>query len=172
MALSPKTHIFCLDDHRTFAEDIRKRFSDVSRYEVTVSYNADDLFRLFNTVKSWKVCKVVIIGLHDSKENYKSTENFIDRLKKSDPGAGILLIASPDKIDDARKALIFNVDALIPRNSNTVLRVHNAVKKHISEHNLRIFRRRRNISIAVLAASLIFALLIFLAARIRFPEYF
>ena len=32
MAKNIKTHIFCYDDHRGFSEDVRKRFTDLSRY--------------------------------------------------------------------------------------------------------------------------------------------
>ncbi len=172
MAASKKTFIFCLDEHRLFAEDIRKRFSDTSRYEVSVLYNESDLFSAFAACKSFKTCKIVIIGLYDNKENYQNAEDFIEKIKKTDPGTGILLIVSPDRIDDARRHFRFNIDGFIPRNSNTVLRVHNAVKKHISEHYLKIFRRRRNISLILFAASVILAVLILIFARIKYPQYF
>lgn len=172
MSISNKTHIFCLDDHRTYSEEIRKRFSDPARYVVSVSSNESDLFSAFTREKSRKTCKVVILGLHDSKENYQGIESFVDRIKKYEPDTGILLVMSPERMNDARKQFRFNIDGFIPRNSNTVLRVHNAVKKHISEHNLRIFRKRRNISLLVLAVFLTVSLLILIFAEIKFPHYF
>ncbi len=172
MAATKKTLIFCLDDYHTFAEDIRKRFSDRSRYEVLVFYNESDLINAFTVKKSLKTCSMVIIGLHDNKENYQNAENFIDTIRKMEPDSGILLIVSPERMDDARKHFRFNIDNFIPRNSNTVLRVHNAVKKHISEHNLRIYRKKRNISLIILAAFLIFSLFVLVFARLKFPHYF
>jgi len=172
MALSHKTHIFCLDDHRSFSEEIRKRFTDTSRYEVSVSYNADDLLRLLNMEKSKRVCKLIIIGLHDSRESYAGTEQLVNEIKKADPETGVLLVVSQERLNDAEKQLRFNIDAFIPRNSSTVLRVHNAVKKHISEHNLKIYRKRRNISFILLVICMVVAIIVLLVARIKFPEYF
>ncbi|HQK71346.1 MAG TPA: hypothetical protein PL101_09570 [Bacteroidales bacterium] len=172
MAASSKTHIFCLDDHRTFAEDLKKRFSDTTRYEVTVSHNEDDLLKLFSGEKSKKVCKIVIIGIHDSKDNYQVTDELISRIRTSNPETGILLVVSPERMEEASKQLRFNVDSFIPRNSNMVLRVHNAVKKHISEHNLKIYRKRRNISLLVFFIFLAFSLVVLFIARFKFPHYF
>jgi len=172
MAASGKTHIFCLDDHRAFGEEIKKRFSDTSKYEVTVSHNEDDFLKLFFAEKSKKVCKVIIIGMHDSRDNYQVTEDLISKIKSTNPETGILLIVNPEKVEEASKKLRFNVDLFIPRNSNMILRVHNAVKKHISGHNLRICRKRRNISLMVLAVFLAVSLIILFIARLKFPHYF
>jgi len=172
MAAAGKTHIFCLDDHRAFGEEIKKRFSDATKYNVTVSHNEDDFLRLFFAEKSKKICKVIIIGIHDSRDNYQITENLISRIKSTNPETGILLVVNPEKMDEAAKKLRFNVDLFVPRNSNMILRVHNAVKKHISEHNLRIYRKRRNISLMVLAVFLAISLIILFIARLKFPEYF
>ncbi len=114
----------------------------------------------------------MIIGLHDTAESRAASEVLVEKIKSNDPSAGILLVVNPDKIEEARKELRFNIDGFIPRNSNMVLRVHNAVKKHISEYNLDKYRRRRRISVMVLAAGLLTALIILIIARFRFPLYF
>ncbi|NMC41456.1 MAG: response regulator transcription factor [Bacteroidales bacterium] len=172
MALKPVTRIICLDDHRNFSDEIRKRFTDASRYEVSVFHNGDDMLRHIPAGKPGSVCSVVIIGLHDTAENRAASEVLVERIKTKDPSAGILLVVSPDKIEEARKELRFNIDGFIPRNSNMVLRVHNAVKKHISEYNLDKYRKRRKISFLVLAAGILIALMILIIARFRFPIYF
>ncbi|HOU95034.1 MAG TPA: hypothetical protein PLN06_00210 [Bacteroidales bacterium] len=168
-----KTYIYCLDEYRAFSEDIRKRFSDSTRYNVSVFNNAEDIIKAFPDEKPGAGCRILIIGVYDSKESYNTAENLIEKIKKVNPETGILIIVvNPDKTEDARRELRFNIDSFIPRNSSMVLRVHNAVKKLISEHNLVIYRRRRNISLVVLACGLILSLIIFIIARIKFPLYF
>ena len=47
MAKVVKTYLFCYDDHRHFSEDVKKRFSDQSKYVVMIFHNLDDfLIRL------------------------------------------------------------------------------------------------------------------------------
>ena len=43
MAKNIKTHLFCYDDHRGFTEDVRKRFTDTSRYTV-ISFQTREEF--------------------------------------------------------------------------------------------------------------------------------
>jgi len=173
MRKSHETYIYCLDEYRVFSEDIRKRFSDTARYDVSVFNNADDIIKAFSEQKPGSVCRILIIGVHDSKESYNSCEILIDRIKKTDPKTSILVIVTnPEKTEDARRELRFNIDSFIPRNSSMVLRVHNAVKKHISEHNLAIYRQRRNVSLIVLACGIMLSLILLIIARIKFPLYF
>jgi hypothetical protein len=75
-------------------------------------------------------------------------------------------------MEDFKKVVMFNIDAYIPRNANTVLRVHNAVKKLISEHSIAIYRKRRNFSLYVLLAFLVLSAIGILVAFIKLPKYF
>lgn len=172
MAQVTKTHILCLDDHRSFSEDVKKRFSDTSRYMVNVFHNVDDFIRSMNLEKEHNFCKVAIMGLHDSKENFEVIEHLIIEIKKIDSSTGIIVLAPSEKIDEVKKTIRFNVDSYIPRNGNTILRIHNTVKKLISEHSLLIFRRKRNFSLYVLISFLLLSLLFAVIAYFELPRFF
>jgi DNA-binding NarL/FixJ family response regulator len=172
MANVVKTYLFCFDDHRNFSDDVKKRFSDSARYIVSVAHNRDEFLKLFVARKDDKFCKVAIIGLHDSKENYELAEHLITHIKKTDISTGIILLAPPDKIDEVKKTVRINVDSYIPMNANTLLRVHNTVKKLISEHSLLIFRNKRNFSFYILLIFLALSAVIAVVAWFRLPMYF
>jgi hypothetical protein len=172
MARPVQTHIFCLDDHRTFSDDVKKRFSDSTRYIVTVTHNRDEFLRKIDLEKDHHFCKVAIIGLHDTRENFEMAEHLIGEIKKIDIRTGIIIVASSDKLEDARKIIRFNVDSFIPLNANTILRIHNLVKKLISEHNLLIYRKRRTISAYALLIFLTLAAAFAILAYFRLPMYF
>ena len=172
MARAPKTYIFCFDDHRNFSEDVKKRFSDISRYIVAVAHNRDEFLKLLVARKDDNFCKVAILGLHDSKENFEMAEHLVNHIKKADISTGIILLAPPDKIDEVKKTIRVNIDSYIPRNGNTLLRVHNTVKKLISEHSLLIYRKKRNFSFYILMIFLALSVLIAVIAWFRLPMFF
>jgi DNA-binding NarL/FixJ family response regulator len=172
MARALKTFIFCFDDHRNFSEDIKKRFSDKSRYNVIVAHNRDEFLKLLVAIKEDNYCKVAILGLHDTKENYEMAEHLINLVKKVDLSTGIILIAPPDRIEDVKKTIRMNIDSYIPMNANTILRVHNTVKKLISEHNLIIFRKKRNFSFYILILFIAISVIVTVFAWFRFPLFF
>jgi DNA-binding NarL/FixJ family response regulator len=172
MAAVVKTYIFCFDDHRNFSDDIKKRFSDSTRYIVTVAHNRDEFLKLFVARKDDNFCKVAILGLHDSKENFEMAEHLINHIKKADISTGIILLAPPDRIDDVKKTVRMNIDSYIPMNANTILRVHNTIKKLISEHSLLIFRKKRNISFYILMIFIALSIVFAVVAWFRLPMYF
>jgi DNA-binding NarL/FixJ family response regulator len=167
-----KTYLFCFDDHRNFSEDVKKRFSDKSKYTVITFHNLDDFSDHLEKQKEHNFCKVAILGLQDSKENFETIEHLTIDIKKIDSSTGIILLCPHDKIDEIRKSIRMNIDSYIPRNANQVLRIHNTVKKLISEHNLLIYRKRRNFSLYFLLAFLTVAILLAVIAYFRFPQYF
>jgi len=172
MAAAVKTYIFCFDDHRNFSEDIRKRFSDTTRYIVYVAHNRDEFLKLFTARKDDNFCKVAILGLHDSRENYEMAEHLINHIKKEDISTGIILLAPPDKIEDVKKTVRMNIDSYIPMNANTLLRVHNTIKKLMSEHSLLIFRKKRNFSFYILMIFIALSIVFAVVAWFRLPMYF
>ena len=103
--------------------------------------------------KEHRNCKVVILKINESKEQSLLIENLSMEMKKIDPSAGIILVFPPERSEDIKKTIRFNIEAYIPKNDNAVLRLHNAVKKFISEYNLVIYRKRRNFSIYIFLAS-------------------
>jgi len=166
------TYIICFDDHRTFTDEIKKRFSDSSRYEVISFSSRQDFIASFRKERDKNACKVAIIGAPDSKEQFELTIDLTAEVKKADAISGIILLATADKMDELKKVVRYNIDAYIPRNANTILRVHNTVKKLISEHSISIFRKKRNFSLYVLLAFLILSGLIILVAFLKLPQYF
>ena len=71
-----------------------------------------------------------------------------------------------------KKTVKFNIDAYIPKNANSILRIHNAVKKLISEHSIGIFRKKSNFSIYVLVGFLLLSVILIIVAYFRLPQYF
>jgi hypothetical protein len=172
MAKKLITHIFCYDDHRSFSEDVRKRFADETRYSVVSFPTRDELISQLESVRENNFCKIAILGLHDNKEQITMIDRMTVEIKKIDPGTGLILIGPQDKMEEIKKTVKFNIDAFIPKNANSILRIHNTVKKLISEHNIGIYRKRRNISLYVLLSFVLISALLVLIAYFRLPHYF
>ena len=172
MARTRMTYLICYDDHRNFTEDVKKRFSDTSRYQVISFHAKQDLLSYCRKESENSSCKVAVIGVPDAREQFESIDELTLEIKKADPGTGLILLVPPDKMDDLKKTVKFNIDAYIPRNANSILRIHNTVKKLFSEHNISIFRKKRNFSLYVLLVFLVLSALLLLVAFFRFPEYF
>lgn len=122
--------------------------------------------------KEYNFCKVAIFGLHDTKEQFEMIDQLTMDVKKIDHQTGIILLGPPDKMEVIRKTVKFNIDAYIPKNGNSVLRIHNTVKKLISEHSISIFRKKSNISIYALLGFVILSLILILVALFKLPQYF
>ena len=172
MAKNVKTHLYCYDDHRGFSEDVRKRFSDRSRYTVESFQTREEFINLLEEEKEGNFCKVAILGLHDTKEQFEMIDQLTVEIKKIDPGTGLILLGPSDKMEVIKKTLKFNIDAYIQKNTNSILRIHNTVKKLISEHSIGIFRKKRNLSFYVLLGFLLISVILVIIAWFRFPQYF
>ncbi len=172
MAKNIKTHIYCFDDHRGFSEDVRKRFSDTSRYLVLSFQTVEEFIGKIENEREHMFCKVAILGMHDTKEQFEMIDKLAMEVKRIDHKIGLILLGPPDKMSDIRKTVKFNIDAYIPKNNNSILRIHNSVKKLISEHNIRIFKKRRNLSFYILLAFLVLSALFLIFSYIRYPDYF
>jgi DNA-binding NarL/FixJ family response regulator len=172
MAKNIKTHIFCYDDHRGFSEDVRKRFSDKTRYTVVSFQSREDFIVHLKAEKEHKYCKVAILGLHDTQDQFEMIDHLTKEIKEIDSHTGLILLGPPEKMEAIKKTVKFNVDAFIPKNTNSILRTHNAVKKLISEHGIGIFRKKSNISAYVLLGFILASLIILIVAYFRLPQYF
>jgi hypothetical protein len=172
MAKNIKTQLFCYDDHRGFAEDVRKRFNDQSRYTVISFPTREEFISCLRAEKEHNNCKVAILGLHETMEQYEMIDHLTMEIKKIDPATYLILLGPPEKMEIIKKTVKFNIDAYIPKNGNSILRIHNTVKKLISEHSIRIFRKRSNISVYILAGFILLSFILLVAAWFRFPQYF
>jgi DNA-binding NarL/FixJ family response regulator len=172
MAKNIKTHIFCYDDHRGFSEDVRKRFQDSSRYKVLSFPTREEFLSHIEAERESNFCKIAILGLHDNKEQIAMIDRLTQDIKKCDRRPGLILLGPEDKMEEIKKTVKYNIDAYIPRNANSILRIHNTVKKLISEHSIGVFRKRRNISLYVLLTFIILSALTLLVVYFRAPQYF
>lgn len=172
MAKSIKTHIFCFDDFRSFSEDVKKRFSDTTRYKVISFKTRQEFLKHLEGEKEDTFCKVAILGMHDTREQLEIIDHLTVEIKKIDPTTGVILLIPEEKMDEVKKAIVFNIDAYIPQNTNAILRIHNMVKNLISEHNIIRFRKRKNVSLTFLIAFIILSLLFIVIAWFKLPEYF
>ncbi len=172
MAKSIKTYIFCYDDYRSFSEDVKKRFPDPSRYIVISFQTRQEFLDHLQNERENPCCKVAILGIHDSKEQLEMIDKLSLEIRKIDPKTGIILLTPVDKLEEVRKTVKFNIDAYIPWNTNAILRIHNIIKKLISENSLVWFRKRRTVSLTILFVFVILSLLLIVICRFRFPGYF
>ena len=166
------THLVCYDDHRTFTDDVRKRFSDDAKYRIESFHTRNDFTDHLRKMTENKSCKVAIIAVPDSAEQIEAIEKLTMDVLKPDPNTGIILIVPDERMEEVRKIIRFNIDAYIPKNTNAMLRIHNEVKKLISEYNINVYRKRRNISIYVLLVFAIISVLAVILAWFKFPMYF
>ena len=168
----PVTRLICYDDHRSFTEEVKNRFSDTSQYEVMSYHTRQDFVNNYRKEAEGKACKIAIIGVPDAREQFESIDDLTMEVKRINMKTGLILIVPPDKMDELKKVIKFNIDSYIPKNVNMVLRLHNAVKKIISEQSIYEFRSRRNISVWFLSGFLLIAIITLIIAFIRLPGYF
>ncbi len=167
-----KTHLICYDDFRWFSEDVRKRFDDTSRYTVVSFVAVEDFMAYLEKHKDHGYCKVAILGTHDTQEQFLMIGRLAKEVKKIDSHTGIILVCTHDKLEEIRKIIPSDVDAYIPKNTNAILRLHNAVKKVISEHGISNFRKQRNLSFYTLIGFLILFIVLIIIAWFKLSQYF
>jgi hypothetical protein len=167
-----KTHIFCYDDHRGFSDEVRKSFFAIPRCSVISFQTVEEFLGMIGKERGRHFCKIAIIGLHENREHIELVENLAADVKKRDPMASLILICPPEKMDEIKKAIRFNIEAYIPKNANYILRVTNTVKRLISEHTIAILRRRRNLSLYILLALLLLSALSIAIASFTLNQYF
>ena len=172
MGKTIKTYIFCFDDHRGFTEEVRKQFPDAARYTIFSYPIREEFINNIAAERESNFCKVAILAVHDTGEHVDIIDKMTLEIKKIDPLTGLILICPIDKIAGIKKTIKFNIDAFIPKNSNSILRIHNTVKMLISEHSIRAFRKRRNFSIYLLLTYLLVSVLLGAIAFFRYPWYF
>ncbi|MFO7620629.1 MAG: hypothetical protein R6W81_05110 [Bacteroidales bacterium] len=177
MPKSLKTHILCFDDHKALVttgilDDVRKRFADTSRYSVISFADTNSFLKHMREERDRGYCRVALLGVRDSQEHYENIDMLTMEIRTIDPDIGLILLIPCEKSDQIRKMMRVEIDGFIPGNDNAILRIHNTVKRIISEHTLDIYRRRRNISLYVLLGFLILSAVLLLISRFRLPAYF
>jgi hypothetical protein len=166
-----KTHIYCFDDHHGFSEDVRKKFTDLSRYTILSFPTEAEMLHCLKVDREQNYCKVAVLGLQDTAAEYQKIEQLGLDIKKIDSRTGLILLGPADKMETIRKSIRFNIDAYIPKNKNSILRIHNTVKKIISEHSMILIRKRMHVSMYFLLVFLLLSFSLVLFVLIRFPGY-
>ncbi len=172
MAASKITQLICYDDHRNFTGDLKKKFSDETRYLVTSIHNTEQYIDYCEQIAKNNFCVIAIIGFTESVDKITFLNEFLEKVNNVMPDGGTILLVQSGNLQEVKDGISQSVDAVIPINNNTVLRIHNAVKRFISEYNIVIFKRRRNralTAVMVFMAFMIAALFFFL---FRYPVYF
>ncbi len=167
-----KTYLICYDDFRWFSEEVRSKFDDTSRYNIVSFVTVEEYMLYLEKNKSVKACKVAILGVHDTTEQFEMIGKLAREIKKIDSGNGIILLCSPDKIDEIKGTIASAIDAFIPKNTNAMVRLHNAVKKFQSEYAINNFRKRRNFSFYLLAGFILIYVILVVLALFEFPVHF
>ncbi len=172
MAKINQAHLFCLDEHRTFSEDVRKRFSDASKYRIISTSSQHEFLKTLENAREHSFCKVAVITIYEAKEQDLVIENLTKAVKETDPAVWLILVYPVEKGEEIKRYLKYNIDGFIPRNDNAIIRLHNTVKRLIGWHNLEISRKRRNLSLLFLLAFAALSLILLILAYFRYPLYF
>lgn len=167
-----QAYLFCLDEHRTFSEDVKKRFSDTSKYRVISTSSQHEFLKTIENEKDHLFCKIAVITVYEAKELGLVIGNLAKTVKETDPAASLILIYPVEKGEEIKKALKFNIDEFIPRNDNAIIRLHNTVKRLIGWHNLEISRKRRNLSLVCLLVFVVLSAILLILAYFKYPLYF
>jgi response regulator RpfG family c-di-GMP phosphodiesterase len=134
--------------------------------------SVEEFMAYLESNKAHGYCKVAILGVHDTTEQFEMIGRLTKEIKKIDSRIGIILVCTPDKMEEIKKIIPSGVDAYIPKNANAILRLHNAVKKLLSEHGINNFRKRRNLSFYALIGFVILFIILIIIARLELPQYF
>ncbi len=168
MASHEKTYLYLLDEYMNLTGGIKKRFSDDTRYLVRSVSSQDDFIELLEKEKENRCCKIALIGAHGAADRLESLDKLAAAVKNIDRKTGLVLIVTVEKLEAVKKAVKFNIDAYIPTGANTILRVHNAVKKIMSEYSLTRLRKRRNFSLMILILLIVISSIILLGVYMKF----
>ncbi len=172
MGSTKPTYIYCLDEQRNFSEDVRRRFSDPAKYRVISFSSKQELIGSFSREAGHAFCRVVILSVYDEGGQSLLADEIFREISVLDRVAGLVIIFPEANGGEIRKRIGINPDALIPKNNNTILRLDNFIKKLMSERNLEISRKRRNLSIYVLLGFLVLSAVILLIAWLKPSVYF
>lgn len=172
MSANLRTHILCYDDYRNFSDDVKKRFSDESRYKVISFQSSDEMLSYIMSEKEKTLCRVAILGLHDNHDQISMIDRLSEGIRKHDPHAGIILLIPSDKMEDVKKAIRFNISAYIPRNANATVRIHNTVKKLMSESSIELYHKKWDISMTIFISFVLLCLGFLIFSWFKLPQYF
>jgi hypothetical protein len=166
------TYLFCLDEKKSYSVEVRRRFNDATRYEVLVSQSRHELLNLVKQYRQARGLKVALLPFADTSDQNEPVKTIAAEIEMVVPDIVIILLVSGEVPEELVAKSGINAYSWVPATNNSVLRIHNSVKKLISEENLTRKIKRKKRVLGVLMASVIAVLLLLLYSRFRFPQYF
>ncbi len=180
MALTRKTkataYIYLIDELKHYYDEILAKYGKPEKYH-TAAYTSEHRF-FGDLEKDLPPLTVPRILIYVANRHLKAEDpiqdvlRFLDHLYEISPGFEVILITS-QKIEKTDPRLREKgVVALIPDNENALLRIDNLIKGSISRHIIRVKRKAASRAVRFLGLYLLLLLIILIAARFLFPEYF
>jgi hypothetical protein len=172
MASPEFTYLFCLDEKRTYSVEVKRRFNDESRYEVLVSQSRHELLNLVTQHRLSRGHRVAVLPFADTNDQNDPVRTIAADIQAVSPDIIIILLVAGESPEELVIKSGIKPYSWVPVTNNSVLRIHNSVKKLISEKNLLLKTKRIKRVFRILVTFLFAALMILIYCRFRFPNYF
>ena len=166
------TYLFCLDEKRNYSVEVKRRFNDTSRYGVLTSQSRHEFLNLVKEHRLSGALKVALLPYADTHDQNEPVKTIAADIRDVSPDIVIVLLVSGDSPEELMVKSGINPYAWVPATNNSVLRIHNLVKKLISEKNLTRKTKRMRWVLRLLIFFLIAGAGLILYCRFRFPQYF
>ncbi len=166
------TYLFCLDEKRSYSVEVKRRFNDSTRYEVITSQSRHEFLNLVKQYRAGRSTRIALLPFADTHDQNDPVKTIAAEIREVNPDIIIILLVSGESPDELVAKSGINPFAWVPATNNSVLRIHNAVKKLISEKNLTMKTRRIRRTGRILVGLIIAALLVLVYSIFRFPQYF
>lgn len=166
------TYLFCLDEKKNYSVEVNRRFDDGTRYEVLVSQSRHEFLNIVKQHRSGSSTKVALLPFADTHDQNDPVKTIAADIRAVSPDIIIILLVSGESPDELVLKSGINPYAWVPATNNSVLRIHNVVKKLISEKTLTLKTTRIRRVGRILVGLIIAALLFLVYSVFRFPQYF
>jgi len=166
------TYLFCLDDKQSYSVEVKRRFNDASRYMVFVSQSRNELLNLVKEYLLRPGYKIAILPYYNLSDMSEPVQALAAEIQRINPGLSIVLLVHGDSPEESVMKSGISAYSWVPASNNSILRIHNSVKKLISEKSLEIRTRRRNLAFKLFIFVIAVSAIAIVAAFFRFPQYF
>lgn len=172
MVDSEFTYLFCLDDKRSYSVEVKRRFNDTSRYMVFVSQSRNELLKLVKEYILRKGYKIAILPYYNIPDLSEPIQVLASEIQRISQGLSIVLLVHGESPEETVQKSGISAYSWVPASDNSILRIHNSVKKLISEKSLEVRTRRRNFSFRLMIVIVLISIIGIVAAYLRLPQYF
>ncbi len=166
-SIENKTIIYIIDDDPLFLRIMEKKFRDMSRFKV-MTFNTGEEFLDFlkknNLPKN--LFQIAITDYNFLNKVYKQINGIelIKRIKNINPYIKIILTSSQDNKEIINEALSLDREAItfVPKNEDNFELFLDQVRYFVSEHTVRILKKRKLIAQTVFFSTLLIGTVIFI----------